>query len=72
MSDYLQYDADDLAATDHADWNRWQWEGRFTAEPEEATEEEHARYAKMVEKWRREFKARQLAAEDYLLTHPIP
>ena len=67
MTDCLRFDDADLAAADHADWNRWRWRTRFTGHAErEATEEEHARYAKMAEKWRREFKARKLAAEAYL------
>lgn len=73
MNKYLQYNDEDLAAAEHADWNRWRWRTRFTGHAErEATEEEHARYAKIIQKWRREFRARKLAAEAYLLTHPIP
>jgi hypothetical protein len=77
MNEYLWSDIQDLAAADHAKWNHWQWEGRFTAsdqaEPVEAqaTEEEIAATVKALASWRREARIRAQAAEDYLLTHPI-
>jgi hypothetical protein len=72
MNEYIRSDIQDLAAIDHAEWNRWQWEGRFTSSDYQATEEEIAATVEALATWRRESRIRAQAAEDYLLTHPIP